>query len=160
MDAGLVLEPAVRVAAAHLERDLFEPAQVRGRGRDHLRLPTVALREPAVHLEQVAGPQRRLLSAGAGADLDDDVLPLARVLRDEGRLEPGAELGGLFVEPRGLVGEERGHLGIGLRRGELPRLPRLGTRRLVLAVRHDDRVELGESTAEVAQSLRVARHVG
>ena len=44
VDAGLVLQSRVRVPALDLEHDLLEPAEVRGRCREHLGLPALALR--------------------------------------------------------------------------------------------------------------------
>ncbi len=77
--AGLVLEPTVRVRSADLERDLLEPAEVGGGGREDLRLPPMAIGEPLIHLEEVARPQRGLLAAGARPDLQDQVLALVGI---------------------------------------------------------------------------------
>ena len=48
-------------------------AQLAGDSRHHLDLPALALGVARVHAEQVAGEQRRLVAAGAGADFEEDV---------------------------------------------------------------------------------------
>ena len=57
--------------------------------RHHLEAPALALGEPAVHAEQIAGEQRRLVAASAGADFEHDVLLVVRILRNEQQLELG-----------------------------------------------------------------------
>jgi len=49
----------------------------------HLDLPALALRVARVHAEQVSREDRRLVAAGAGADLEEDVGVVALVLRDQ-----------------------------------------------------------------------------
>ena len=53
----------------------------------HLELPAHPGGVGLVHLEQVAGEEVRLLAALGAADLDDDVAPLVRVLRQQEQLE-------------------------------------------------------------------------
>src|SRR5262245_15925498 len=120
----------------------------------------MTLGEAPVHLEQIAGPQRRLLTAGAGADLDDDVLALAGILRDEQLLEPAVELLDALIETVGLLREEARHLRIALLLGELPRFLGLRARRLEVPIGDDDLLELREPAAEVAEAVGIAGNVG
>ena len=71
-----------------------------------------------VHAEQVAGKQRRLVAAGAGADFEDGVLLVGRVLGQEQYLDVLPErLDALF--DAGQVGlGQRPHLGVGALVGE------------------------------------------
>ena len=96
----------------------FTPPRLPGGEVGHLGLPAVALRVAQVQSEQLRREEARLVAAGAGADLEDDVLLVVRVLRDEeelelllGGLEPRAELRELLLrhlaEVRVLLGEER-----------------------------------------------------
>ena len=56
------------------------PARVFG---DHVDLPALPLREAGVHAEHLGREQRGLVAAGAGADLQQDVLLVVGVLGDE-----------------------------------------------------------------------------
>ena len=62
-----------------------------GIGPEHLELPAHAAGVALVHLEQVAGEEVGLLAALGAADLDDDVLALVRVLRQEQQADLGLE---------------------------------------------------------------------
>ena len=160
MDAELVLQPRVGALPFHLQDDLLEPAEVRGRGREDLGLPPVPLREVAVHLQQLAGPQGRLLTARAGPDLHDHVLLVVRVLGDEQLLQPGLE--GRRSLPGGpsLLAEILGHLRVLLPGGHGSGLLGLAPGVLVFAVRADDLPELGDVLAQPAQAVAIGRHVG
>ena len=68
---------------SHLEDDLAETAAVGfGRGQD-LGLPAIAFGEAGVHAEQIRGKERGLIAPGPGANLDDDVLVVVGVLRNQ-----------------------------------------------------------------------------
>ncbi len=88
--AALPLQPRPDAVAAlghalglDRDRDVLDAAQVRLLRVDHLDDPAVPLGVPGVHPQQVAGEQRRLLAALAGLDLDDHVLGVVRVARDQ-----------------------------------------------------------------------------
>ena len=53
--------------------------------------PAAALRKPAVHLHEVAGPQRRLVASDAGADLQDHRAHAAVVARHQQALQLGEQ---------------------------------------------------------------------
>ena len=108
------------------------------------------LGEPAVHLEEVAGEQGRLVAAGPRADLDDH-RGMARRRPDYRRACPG-EFSPSCSMPGAKVFELRlgirSHLGIGLAGKELLGLGDLTTQLEVTAVRDRD---LGERTAFLRQ---------
>jgi hypothetical protein len=89
----------------------------------------VGLGVTAVHPEEVGGKQSCFLSAGAGANLDDDVPIGARILRNEQRSNLGLEC----------LSKRRQLFDLGLRQISDPRVggfeerPRLGQLRLRLA---------------------------
>ena len=78
-----MLEAAVRSVALYLEDDLLDAAQSRPVAVDDLSLPALALGVPHVHPVEVRREQPSLLSSGPGADLDDHVLVVIRVLRQQ-----------------------------------------------------------------------------
>ena len=87
VDAGLVLHDGVDALAGDLELDGLEAARV-GRGAgEHLDLPALGGREALVHLVQVSREDARLVAADAGANLNDGVLLVVGVCRDEKELD-------------------------------------------------------------------------
>ena len=107
-----------------------------------------------VHLEQIARPQRGLLTPGAAADLDDHVLALVGILRDEEVLELRAQLLGPGVEPFDLLGEVGGHLRVALGRHDA-RLLGLREHRPQLPIRRHDHLELRIPLPERPQQVRI-----
>jgi len=105
VDAALELEPAPRAAALDEEDDVLEAADAGGARVHHLHLPALRLRVLRVHAREVGGEQRRLVAAGAGADLDEDVLVVVRVLGQDELLQ-------LLLE-RGLARGQLVDLGLG-----------------------------------------------
>ena len=65
------------------EDDLVEPTVIGIGPREHPDLPAVLLGVAAVHVEEVAGEEVRLLAAFGAADLHDHVAPVVRILRDQ-----------------------------------------------------------------------------
>ena len=96
-----------------------------GLGRRHvhrLGLPALGLGEALVHLVQVAGEDRRLVAARRSADLDDDVLLIGGIGRDQHELDVLFQLGQARLDARDLLLGELLHIGIGehlLGRGEI-----------------------------------------
>jgi hypothetical protein len=93
--------------------DLLVAAEVGLARRHDLHLPALAFGVAAVHAQQVAGEQRRLVAAGAGADLEEQVALVVGVARQQGALQIGLQLG-----DAGLAGGEHrvrqcAHLGVG-----------------------------------------------
>ena len=87
MDAAFVFEPAIGALALDLEDDLLEPAQAVLVGVDDLDLPALPLGVARVHAEQVGGEQRGLVAALALAHLDDHILRVVRVARQQQQLD-------------------------------------------------------------------------
>jgi hypothetical protein len=79
---ALELEHRVGAVATDLERDLLEPADLGRRLGEHVGGKAALLGVASQHLEQVAREQRRLVAAGAGADLDDHVLGIVGIALD------------------------------------------------------------------------------
>ncbi len=80
--AALVLEDRVGALALDREGHLLEAAHLGRRLREHLGREAALLGVAGQHLVEVAGEQRRLVAAGPGADLDQDVLGVVRVALD------------------------------------------------------------------------------
>src|ERR1700680_1153138 len=81
--AGFEFELGERTAAADFGDDLLVAAHRAFAGGDDFDLPALVGGVALVHAEQVAGKQRRLVATGAGADLENDVAFVHRVLGDE-----------------------------------------------------------------------------
>ena len=92
MHAALELHGAIDAIAQHLERDLFETAHIGRRRVDDLDLPLLALGETLVHAEEVTREDVCLVATGTTADLDDDVLLVVGVGRQEQELDGLLEL--------------------------------------------------------------------
>ena len=95
--AGLELHDGVDAVALDLELDGLKAAGLAGAGVEHGGLPAARLAETLVHLVQVAGEDGRLVATGGGADLDDGVLVVVGVTRDEHVLDVFLELGKLVL---------------------------------------------------------------
>ena len=148
VDAALVLQPGPdalarrrRAPRLHRERHVLVAAEV-GLGRlDDLGLPAHPLGVAQVHPQQVAGEQRRLLAALPRLDLDDDVLVVVGVARQQQQAQPVLELAAPRLEHRDL-GAERLVL-VGQLAGRRQVARELGQRPLGL----DDRGQLGIALA-------------
>ena len=79
--AGLELELAVSAIARHADNGLFIAAQLGVAGRDDLDAPALALGVAAVHAEQIAGKQRRFVTAGTGAHFHESVTLVIGIFR-------------------------------------------------------------------------------
>ena len=141
--------------------DRFLDAAERAVGvRDRLAAPAGALDVARVHAIEVGGEQRGLVAAGAGADLDDRVAVVERIVREERGLQPRLEIGDGPLEPLDLVSGLGGHLGV-VNENELARFGELVLGLLELGRQLDDRLEasvlptqLGDLGA-VAEGVRV-----
>src|SRR5947209_3781435 len=85
--AGLEFELGVGALPDDARDDLLVPAGVARRLRYHLHLPALAFRVARIHAEEVAREERRLVSAGPGADLEEDVALIVGVPRQEQLLQ-------------------------------------------------------------------------
>ena len=159
MDAGLELHLAVHALALEREDDLLEPAGI-GLGQgEHLLLPAARLREPAVHAIEIGREQRRLLAADTTADLDDDVLVVVRVARQEQLAQLAGEHRGARLELGQLGLRQLGQFGVA--RGDRLAIVGDGLRQPAMLTRDLDRAhDTGALARQVAQLRRIARHLG
>ena len=67
--------------------DFLVAAVLAGALAQHLDLPALGFGVAGVHAEQVAGEQRRFVAAGAGADFEEDVAVVVRILGHEQPLQ-------------------------------------------------------------------------
>ena len=90
--AALVLEPAEDLVPCDRGDHLLDAARLGLREREQLHLPAAPLGVARVHAEQLAREQRRLVAARAGADLEDHVLVVVGVARDQEQADLALEL--------------------------------------------------------------------
>ena len=83
MHAGFEFQFGEDAAAVHFGDDFLEAAFAAFAHRDDFGFPALLGGVALVHAEQVAGKQRRLVAAGAGADFQDGVVIVHRILGDE-----------------------------------------------------------------------------
>ena len=138
-----------RLSSSFLRRRVVsEPAALALTGGEDLRLEAAALRVPAQHAEDVAGPQRRFVPSDALPHLHDDVLGVGGVALDEGRLQ-------LLLEPVDLglqAGGERGKLRV------VPRVDEIGARALPRDGKLVRRLQLLEPAPDVRGLTVVVVH--
>ena len=84
----------------------LKPPTSARRLREHLGREAALLGVAGEHLVEVAGEQRRLVAAGAGADLDQHVLVVVRVALDHRQADLLLEL----LEPRRRLVDDRAQL--------------------------------------------------
>ena len=159
MHAAFVFQLAVRAAALDGRDDFLEPADAGVARRHQLEPPALALGVLAVHPEQLGGEERRLVAARAGADFEDDVLFVVRILGIEQDLELGEQRVAAGDERLQLLLRELAHVGIG-RGGELLRLREVARDDLVFAEALDERLDLGRGLGELPVLGRIALDLG
>ena len=81
--ARLELELRVGAAAFNAADDFPESAVLALVGTQHLDLPTLLLGVTAVHSKQVAREERRLVAAGARANLEKEIALVVGIVRDQ-----------------------------------------------------------------------------
>ena len=114
MHARFVLETRVGALALHLEDDFLVPADAGLVLGKHFGLPAVLLGVARVHAEQIGRKEGRLVAARAGADLDDDILFVARVARQEHGPQLLLKRRPLWLELEGLGLGQGAQVGVGL----------------------------------------------
>src|SRR5579864_2574122 len=107
MDARLELQPREGAAPGDLGDDLLEAALGAFALRQHFGLPAAPRGITLIHAEEIAGEQRRLIAAGAGADFEDDALLVHRVLGDERKANVVLERRAPCFEQRLLLARDR-----------------------------------------------------
>ena len=124
VSAGFVAQPAVDAGAGDLHDDFAVAAQFGFAGRQDLGLPAALFGVAQVHAQQVAGKERTLVAAGAGADFDDGVAGVVGVAWQQqvfdagfGFLQAGFGVSGFFVgkvAQLGVVAHLAGGLQVGV----------------------------------------------
>ena len=87
MTAGLKFQTAIHAIAADFGNHLFITAMFAFVGAHDLHAPAARFGVTAVHPEQIAGKQRRFITAGTGADFDKGVAFIIRILRQQQHLQ-------------------------------------------------------------------------
>ncbi len=145
--AALELQAAEHPVAGDRGDDLLVAAHLAFRDAVDLDLPAPPLGVALVHAEQIAGEQRRLVPAGAGAHLQDDrgVLVLVAGRQQQGHV--ALEIGQAGVQPPQLLGGEGGHVGV-VRAGHLRQLGGFSPGAAQPLHRVGDRLQLGVFLAQ------------
>jgi len=157
--AALVLQLAVDAAPLDRRDHFFQAADAGIAARHRLEPPPVALGEHAVHPEELGGEQRRLVAAGAGADFEDDVLLVVRILGDQQNLELRQERLPPRDERLQLLFGELAHVRVAGGR-QLFGLRDVADDGLVLAEPFDERLDLGQRLRVLPVLGRIALHLG
>ena len=87
MHARFEFQPREDAAALDLGDDFLEAAERAFARRDDLDAPAVQRGIALIHAEEIAGEQRRLVAAGAGADFQDGALFVGGVLGQQRELQ-------------------------------------------------------------------------
>ena len=85
--AGFEFQMGKDALARHRGDDFLVAADLAVAGRDDLDPPAARGGIALIHAEQVAGEQRRLVAAGAGADFEDGVLVVGGILGQQQDLD-------------------------------------------------------------------------
>ncbi len=85
--AGFKLQLTVHAVAGNFGNHFFETAVFAFVGAHHLDTPAAAFRIAAVHAEQIAGKDRRLIAAGAGAHFEEAAALVIRIFRQQQHLQ-------------------------------------------------------------------------
>ncbi len=169
--AALELELGEHAGARDVGDDFLEPADVRRVHRDRLDLPPLVGRVALVHPVEVGREQRRLVAAGARADLEHRRSRVGRVAREHGDGERALGFGEALAQLGQFLVSERLHLRVLGERGELGDLGahlahflRCPGDRLelgIVAARRDERFALelarGEARLELGEAIRDLR---
>ena len=143
--ARFELELSKCAAAADLGDDFLVAAHGALVGGNELDLPALLGGEALVHAEQVAGEQRSFITARAGADFEDHVALVHRVLGQERDLDLRLQRRAPLLQARLLGGRHLAHLGVGLGIVDERVEPlELGDHAAIGFHGVDDRPELGE----------------
>ena len=159
MCTGLELQAAVHAAPFNAGDDLLEAAVFAGAVAQDSDAPTLVLGVARVHPVQVAGEQGRLVAARAGADLEEDVAFVVRILGDQQGPHAGfdggerlARVGGVlacqFADRLILIGFEARRI-VEVRRGSA-----------VALVGRDHRLEFGILARQRGELVPVRHHFG
>ena len=112
MHAGFVFQPGEDALALDPGRGFLDPAKL-GLGEvEHLEGPALRLGIAAIHGQKIAREQRRLLAAGAGADLDDGRARIGGILGQKRDAQRLFQIGQFRLEARHFLLCQFAHVGI------------------------------------------------
>ena len=112
VDPALPFHPPEHAVAGDVGDDLLIAPGIAGRSVHDFDLPAHELGIAGVHPEQVAGEQRCLVAAGAGAHFEDDVGLVVDILRQQQQLHLLLQQGQAFAQLFNLHLGEFGHLAV------------------------------------------------
>jgi hypothetical protein len=126
---------------------------------DDLHPPALLLGVAGVHAEQLGREEGGLVAAGAGADLEDDVALVVRVLRDQLEAEPLLDLADPLLEPVALLlGHQEELVVLGQAGEHLPGFVELLLDLAQLPEERDRRIDLREGLVDLRVRLVIAQH--
>jgi len=159
MHAAFVLHGAVNVRPLQAENDFFEAAHRARRGVEHFQLPALALGKTAVHAEQIAGKQRRLVAARAGPDFHNGVAPIHFVLGDQAQSQVFLDGRQPLLQFFQLMPGHADQFWVRLGADQLAQALLLGQQALVGFDRFDDGAQAGVFASQLGQPLRIGGHL-
>src|SRR5437899_11403950 len=87
MYAALILQSGIHFLSLNGGDDFLQAAERRRRAFEHFHVPSLRLGVARIHAEKLAGKKRGLVSASPGANLEQYVLLVVRVLGKKQQLE-------------------------------------------------------------------------
>src|SRR5579862_2456473 len=112
VDAAFVLELRIDALAFDDGDHFFEAADGGFGGREHLHFPALRFSVARVHAEHFVGEERGLITAGASADFEDDVLFVVGIFGEEQDLQIGFDLADARFELSKLFLRVGAHVGV------------------------------------------------
>ena len=156
MHAALVLHARIHAVAFDDGDDFLQSADARLRRREHFHLPALGFGVAVVHAEDLRREQRGFVAAGSGADFQDDVLLVIRILGQQQHLQLFFDGANALFQAIELLLRIGAHLGIALVLEHRLALANAARQVLVLAILLHDRLQL----AVRLRGLLIARRVG
>ena len=157
--SGFEFQSREGASARDARDDLLVPSVLAGALAQDLYGEPFGLRIAGIHAQQVTGENRGLIAPGAGADLQEQVLLIARILRNE-QLAQLAFLGadGAF-DPDDLLGPQGSHARIGVRQ-HLARSGQIALQAMVAAEALGEGLEARVLHGQVPKLLGTAGNLG
>ena len=153
MTAGLELQPGIGAVTTDAADDFAIAAELRLARRQHFNLPALTLGKTRIHAEQVAGKQRRLVAAGAGADFQQHAALVVGVLRQQQLLQFDFEFGQSGLGGGDFLFGKIAHFRVGAHRFGLGQVVLGLTESVEL---RDHRVKFGAFARQLAKLVHVA----